>query len=266
MKSKIENSQLMDGEDYIHPKLLKTLSRRQALTAIGGLTGLFVLSSCSKAADFSSVASGDSSSPNASDGTAPETCSVIPSETEGPYPASTMLDESWIARADIREDRTGIPVLMTLNLVDTNNACAPISNAAIYIWHCDKDGSYSGYGSAVSDTFLRGVQTSNSAGQVSFQTVFPGWYSGRITHIHFEVFLNNDLNSKSVKISQIAFPQAITQAAYASALYKSRGQNTSVPSFMSDMVFRDGVQSQLATVTGDVSSGYVAQLDVGLAL
>ncbi|MGZ5280594.1 MAG: protocatechuate dioxygenase, partial [Pseudobdellovibrionaceae bacterium] len=80
----------------------------------------------------------------------------------------------------------------------------------------------------------------------------------------FEVFLNNSLTSRPIRISQIAFPQSITQAVYASSLYSGRGQNASVASFADDNVFDDGVQFQLATVSGDVSSGYQAQLNVGI--
>jgi len=257
------------SHDYIHPQLVKNFSRRQALAALGGLTGLALLNSCGSISSSTSPevspalnppSEGESLPPAPA---APTSCSVTPSETEGPYPASGLLDEAFIYRQNIIEDRTGVPLQMALNLYDTNNSCAPISNAAVYMWHCDKDGNYSGYGSAANATFLRGVQISNATGQVSFQTIFPGWYVDRITHIHFEVFLNNNLNSRPTRISQIAFPQAITQAVYASSLYAGRGQNTSVTSFANDGVFDDGVQFQLATVSGN-TSGYQAQLNVGI--
>lgn len=257
---------LMDGHDYIHPALLKTYDRRQALNAIGGFAGLLMLAGCaplSSATDSTSSASGGTAE---SSPTNPGTCSVIPTETEGPYPASQVLNQSWIYRSDIREDRTGVPMNLILNIFDTNNSCNPISNAAVYIWHCDKDGNYSGYNGYKSATFLRGVQTTDSNGKVSFQTIYPGWYAGRITHVHFEIFLNNSLSSTPKKVSQLAFPQATTQAVYASDLYKAKGQNTSVTSFSKDNVFSDGVQLQLATMTGDIRSGYTAQLNVGIAL
>jgi protocatechuate 3,4-dioxygenase beta subunit len=36
--------------------------------------------------------------------------------------------------------------------------------------------------------FLRGRQTTDSAGVGTFTSIFPGWYSGRATHIHVHVY------------------------------------------------------------------------------
>lgn len=199
------------------------------------------------------------------------TCSLIPSETEGPYPLSSVLSNNGIVRADIRETKTGVPLTVVLKLVNINRSCAPITNAAVYIWHCDKDGVYSGYANqtggvnATGQIFLRGVQVSDSAGQVVFTTIYPGWYAGRITHIHFQVYLNNALGGNATVTSQIAFPPDVTTAVYNSSLYASRGQNTSVTTFASDNVFRDGTTYQLANVAGSTSTGYVATLIVGVA-
>ena len=102
---------------------------------------------------------------------------------------------------------------------------------------------------------------SDSNGQVAFQTIYPGWYPGRITHIHFEVFLDNGLAATS----QIAFPPEITDAVYAVEPYSAKGPNTSVPTFADDMVFSDGTQYQMAAVTGDPTAGYNASLLVGVA-
>lgn len=99
------------------------------------------------------------------------------------------------------------------------------------------------------------------AARSTFHTIYPGWYPGRITHIHFEVFLDNGL----VATSQIAFPPEITDAVYAVEPYAAKGPNTSVPTFADDMVFSDGTQYQLASVTGDPTSGLAATLLVGVA-
>jgi protocatechuate 3,4-dioxygenase beta subunit len=39
------------------------------------------------------------------------------------------------------------------------------------------------------ESYLRGVQVTDSNGQVTFTTIYPACYSGRWPHIHFEVFL-----------------------------------------------------------------------------
>ncbi|MCB1567098.1 MAG: intradiol ring-cleavage dioxygenase [Xanthomonadales bacterium] len=198
-------------------------------------------------------------------------CALIPSETEGPYPLSSVLSNPAMVRSDITEDRTGIPLMLVLKLVDINNNCQPIPDAGVYVWHCDKDGVYSGYSNqtggvnATGKTFLRGIQYSDANGQVVFGTVYPGWYNGRITHIHFQVYLGSLTGSRATATSQIAFPLDVTSAVYSTTLYATRGQNTSVTSFAADGIFRDGVSYQLANVAGSSTAGYVATLVVGIA-
>jgi protocatechuate 3,4-dioxygenase beta subunit len=85
----------------------------------------------------------------------------------------------------------------------------------------------------------------DSTGLARFTTIYPGWYSGRITHVHFRVHLGNSLEATS----QLAFPQDITRTVYASSLYAARGQNTSVTGFGADNVFSDCEQYQLCTMT-----------------
>ncbi|HEY6634639.1 MAG TPA: protocatechuate dioxygenase, partial [Acidimicrobiia bacterium] len=157
------------------------------------------------------------------------------------------------------------PMSLTLALVDVNSDCAPVEGARIDIWHCDADGVYSGYSQPGSDatgeTFCRGIQLTDANGQVTFRTIYPGWYSGRITHIHFQVFLGSGLEATS----QIAFPAEITDAVYAVAPYSAKGPNTSVASNEQDGVFQDGTQYQVATVTGNADSQLMATMLVGIA-
>jgi protocatechuate 3,4-dioxygenase beta subunit len=108
-----------------------------------------------------------------------------------------------------------------------------------------------------STTFLRGLQKTDEKGQASFTTIYPGWYGGRVTHIHVEVHVNG----ASVKTTQLAFPDDVTAKVYGTALY-TKGQNPLVNA--TDMVFSDGDTYQVATVTGDTTSGYTAALTIGL--
>jgi protocatechuate 3,4-dioxygenase beta subunit len=102
---------------------------------------------------------------------------------------------------------------------------------------------------------------SDSSGRVTFTTIFPGWYAGRATHIHVEVKVNNAV----VKVTQIAFPESVIAAVYASGVYASKGQNPTSNS--GDMVFADSVASELATVTGgDPTTGYTATFTVGISI
>lgn len=216
------------------------------------------------------------------------TCSVIPNETAGPYPGdgsnsngsgiANALLLSGIVRRDIRTSivtssntAAGVLLTVTLTLVNTRNSCAPLAGYAIYLWHCDRVGLYSMYSTGVTnENYLRGVQVTDSNGQVTFTTVFPGCYAGRMPHMHFEVYASlaaatTNPASDQVRTSQIAFPTAVCDAVYASSGYSASIRNFAAINFASDNVFSDGYSTQMATVTGDTTAGYVAALQVGIA-
>ena len=232
-------------------------TRREALgtltVAVGGL-----LNACSGSPTSASSTTTSSSTTTTGGSTA---CVVAASETAGPYPDITgMLNNPAFYRRDVTEGRPGLPLTLTLTVVNANSGCSPVSGAVVEIWHCDANGVYSEYGSGAGQTFLRGLQTADSNGQVTFTTIYPGWYQGRATHIHVDVYVSG----RNVKTTQIAFPESVTSAVYASGVYAAKGQNPQ--SNPSDMVFSDGVSTELATLTGSVSSGYTSTLQLGVAL
>jgi protocatechuate 3,4-dioxygenase beta subunit len=163
-------------------------------------------------------------------------------------------------RSDVRENRAGTVLTLSVKIVNVSAACAPVSGADVEIWHCDADGDYSQYGSQTAATFLRGLQTTNASGEVTFTTIYPGWYQGRATHIHVEV----TMAGRSVKVTQIAFPDAISNAVHTQGVYASRGANPT--STQSDMIFADSLASELVTPVGSPSSGYTAAFQVGVSL
>ena len=248
-----------------NPTRPQSPGRREALGALGVLSAAPLIG----LAGTSEAEAAWSEQFDAFDYAAARSCALIPQETAGPYPLLEVLQDEKMIRRDITEGKTGVPLALTLKLVDINAACAPIANAAVYIWCCDKDGVYSGYQQPGHDTrgqtFMRGIQRSNDKGVVRFTAIYPGWYTGRITHIHFQVYLNADTGGSATATSQLAFPQAITQAVYDSPLYAERGQNTSVADFDHDSVFHDGVKLQLAKTKGSIDTGYAAKLLVGVA-
>ena len=231
------------------------LTRRHALTLLGAAATL--VGTGAKAATGSII----------TDITANAACVLIPREIEGPYPLyRDIAGASVLTRQNITEGRPGVPLNLALRIINVNNACTPITNALVYVWQTDKDGLYSGYrqpgGNTIGQTFCRGVQPTDSQGVARFTSIYPGWYPGRITHIHFNVYLGL---TKFVT-SQLAFQPAVTTAVYRSALYAARGQNYTVRGFYDDMVFADGVQYQLTTTTRNpTTGGYDASLTVGIS-
>lgn len=183
-------------------------------------------------------------------------CTVTDTETDGPYPLYTSRGSS-IQRADITDGKTGTPLDMTLTVKNVNNNCEIISNARVDIWHCDKDGYYSGYTNSgylgtqnnSGAVFCRGLQYTDAGGEAKFRTIYPGWYTGRVTHIHVQVYVNNALKLTS----QIAFPEAINTAVYNTALYSAHGQNATRNS--TDNIIQDSLDNELATVTANATTG-----------
>ena len=95
-------------------------------------------------------------------------------------------------------------------------------------------------------------------GRCRFTTVYPGWYQGRATHIHVEV----TRNGQSLKVTQIAFPDSVNNEVYGSGVYASRGSNPTTNT--RDGIFADSINSEMASVAGNPSSGYSATFTIGL--
>lgn len=207
-------------------------------------------------------------------------CGVeIPKETAGPYPGDgsngpNVLEASGAVRRDITSSfgtgsatADGVPLIFTLTLLDNSNGCVPLAGAAVYAWHCDREGRYSMYDSGLADeNYLRGVQEADANGQVTFTSIFPGAYSGRWPHIHFEVFesmSNATAAGQLLAVSQIALTQAACNDVYATAGYEASVRNMTRTTLQSDNVFGDdGGIYQLATMTGSAAAGYTAGLNV----
>ena len=182
-------------------------------------------------------------------------CAVTPTETAGPFPSLTDL-----FRSDIREGKSGALLTLTIRVVNTNNVCGGVSGANVEIWHVDAAGNYSQYGTQTAQTYLRGIQTTNNNGEVTFTTIYPGWYQGRATHIHVEV----TINGVSRKVTQMAFPETINNTVHGTGAYASRGANPM--SNASDMIFADSLSAEIVTPAGDPAAGYTATFQVGIAL
>jgi protocatechuate 3,4-dioxygenase beta subunit len=245
---------------------LGTMSRRRMLAIFGG-------------AGVVALAGGASLLGGASTAQAADCVEEVESETAGPFPADgsngpDVRTETGIVRTDIRSsfgdsDTVAEGVPLQFSLVVQDLTCAPLANAAVYVWHCDRAGLYSLYSAgATTENYLRGIGVTDETGKATFTSIFPACYSGRWPHIHFEVYSSlEDATSGAGpirKTSQIAFPEAIADAVYATADgYEASVTNMDNISLATDMVFSDDLAArEMATVTGDVTAGYVATLTV----
>ena len=238
----------------------RRLDRREIIRIIGAAGAAAVVAACGSetATSPSTVASTTSAATTTTTGGTSSTsdaCAVTPTETAGPYPS-----KSDIFRSDIRESSQGVPLALTIRVINVSNSCAPLAGANVEIWQCDASGNYSEYGTQTSQTYLRGIQSTDANGQVNFMTIYPGWYQGRATHIHIEV----TLNGRSVKVTQIAFPETINNAVYATGVYASRGSNPT--SNLQDGIFADSLSSELVTPSGNPTAGFSASYQVGVTV
>lgn len=144
-----------------------------------------------------------------------ETCPVTPRQTEGPFYFDPRL-----VRQDIGSGRRGIPLRLRLQVVAAAD-CAPAERARVDLWHCDAEGAYSGYDRerTAGETWLRGTQFTDARGVAAFDTIYPGWYAGRATHIHCKAWM---ADGREVT-SQIYFPDDLSDRIYAESAYSGRG-------------------------------------------
>jgi protocatechuate 3,4-dioxygenase beta subunit len=262
------------------------MTRRRALqlVAAGGLAAVVGCGSSSRdsadtGAATADAATADAATPGAAT-TGARATAAVPEETAGPFPADgsngvNVLTESGIVRRDLTTSfgtgsavAEGVPLTIALTVLDVAAGGTPVQGAALYVWHCDREGRYSLYDpSLASENYLRGVQTSGADGALSFRSVWPGAYSGRWPHIHFEVYPSlGEATAAGSKLvtSQIALPDDACRQVYATAGYEVSAANLAGTSPASDMVFANGYSTQLARASGAPGEGMTIALNVGV--
>jgi protocatechuate 3,4-dioxygenase beta subunit len=242
-------------------RLTQRLKRRRVLQGIGWFSGSLLLakgcaqSGANSTSDLAQTAYGGSSPT----GAALNACVLYPQQTEGPF----YLDLDLV-RQDITEGKPGVPLKLLLTVNDAAS-CTPIPRATVDIWHCDALGNYAGSTAVItpgpggnsSETFLRGTQITDANGQVEFDTIYPGWYPGRATHIHLKVHLDEN----TVLTSQMYFPEQVTRTVYAQEPYNSRPN----PDTTNARDFLMGNSEAVLVSLSKEGQGYTGRLTIGVA-
>lgn len=228
---------------------------------IGAVSTPAVIGACKKS---SAVNESVGTTTTTTGGSSTSNCVVAPTETEGPFP--TKAPASYV-RSDITDGRSGYKMTAKITIGNSNNNCSALAGAIVDIWHCDAEGNYSEYGGTSMQStnyqsvhFLRGRQTTDSNGLVTFTSIFPGWYSGRATHIHVHVY---NSAGTSLKVTQIAFPEGSGTAV---ALVNGYAKGLSGYTYnKNDNVFSDDTTGiQIATVTGSLSAGFELSIQLSV--
>ncbi|KAF6825516.1 extracellular dioxygenase [Colletotrichum plurivorum] len=167
------------------------------------------------------------------------TCLLAPDTIFGPYGV-----DGEMTRHDLRESQAGIDFYLDIGVIDINT-CEALEGASASIWHCNATGSYASFtgidpdtselldgwskrtdGTTDDETFLRGVQISDSNGMIEFLTKFPGYYVSRSTHIHVAVQANatngTSFSQSAVQhVGQLFFEEDILSQVYAVSPYSA---------------------------------------------
>ncbi len=265
---------------------IETLLSRRSLLKVAGLgalgAGLVGVAGCAPSGSAASTGAGGTplASPASTGGTATTAdCTVIPEETAGPFPGDgsngpDVLTQSGVVRQDIRSSfgtsttaAGGIPLTIKLAVLDLANDCKPLAGAAVYVWHCDREGRYSMYSDGVTgENYLRGVQAVDGDGIATFSSIFPACYSGRWPHVHFEIYRSLATATdpaNRIATSQIALPEPTCKEVYATDGYAQSITNLGRVSLSRDMVFGDdaGIH-QIGAISGSIGAGYTVELPV----
>ncbi len=233
----------------------------------------------------------EAQTPAASEATATP-CLLTPELTEGPYYVPGQL-----IRQDITEGKPGVPLTLRITVQDVTT-CSPLANAAVDIWHCDAQGYYSGItgenpggGSApagqenAQTTFLRGVQLTDATGQVTFRTIYPGWYAGRTIHIHMKVHVGGAPETAaadplaaatpeggltyqgghSVHTGQLFFDEAISAQVLATPAYARESDQGRIHNAQDNIFNGHGDEPGfLLDLSGFVDEGLIGTITVGV--
>ncbi|KAK2755445.1 putative extracellular dioxygenase [Colletotrichum kahawae] len=200
-------------------------------------------------------------------------CVVVPETTIGPY---------WVAgeliRSEMTDGQSGVPLHLDVQFVDVAT-CAGVPEILIDAWHCNATGVYSGVSATgqggLNSTFGRGVQQTDDDGVVEFDTMFPGHYTGRATHIHVKstsgaTVLDNDtyVDGTTNHVGQLFFDQSLISEVEAVTPYSTNQQELTLNS-ADDIAFGEATDDydpfvQYVLLGDDISQGVLAWITVGI--
>lgn len=152
-----------------------------------------------------------------------------PALTEGPFFVDEKLDRADLLAGTTRKAVVdAVPLALELTLYRlADGKYAPLKGVTVDVWHCDAHGVYSDESVSMNgentagQRWLRGYQTTDAGGVVRFRTIFPGWYQGRTTHVHFKVRQKGADGKVREFTSQLFFDDKLADRIFEKAPYRS---------------------------------------------
>src|SRR6266480_3370770 len=236
------------------------ITRRQTLGIAGAAGSAIVLGGAAGKA-----ISGFADPDEVTAATAARACRLTPEVTEGPF--YVALEK---IRRDITEGRPGVPLTLKIRVIDVKR-CAPIHSAAVDVWHCDAGGLYSDeFSNGTSgQTYLRGVQLTNKKGFATSETIYPGHYTGRATHIHLKIHIGGKARGGTLRgghvshTGQLFFAESANSSVYALAPYSSDTAPRTLNS-VDSIYSQAGASRAEVNLKGSAGSGFVGTIVLGV--
>lgn len=212
------------------------------------------------------------------------TCLLQPEVTQGPY-----YVDGELVRRNITDGQAGVPLYLDIQLVDTST-CLPVPAVFMDIWHCNATGIYSGVTaksngngndtSNLEETFGRGIQQTDANGVAQFETIFPGHYTGRATHIHVLTHNPNDTTVRTngtilsgndtahtSHVGQIFFDHDLISKVETTAPYNTNEQELLVNA-LDYVLFQETEGSdpfvEYVLLGDDITDGVMAWISIGI--
>jgi protocatechuate 3,4-dioxygenase beta subunit len=208
---------------------------------------------------------------------------VAPFTTEGPYFAtlSDYANDANMTAAAVANNRTtvlnGVPMQLTINVYDVvGTTGTELANATVFLWHCDTIGVYgavslsqnpSNQQDTLGQKWLRSQQPTDASGKVVFNTVVPGWYTGRTMHFHVRVRLPSAASDTTFVITtQLFFDDAVQAHLKSVAPYSQH--TATYTTLATDMIATQAATSVgtglVLQLAGDYKTGFTASFALGI--